>query len=81
MTPVPLVPSVWEQLPGCILASSGPCLWQKFIQDTAPGLPNSFLLVFPPDGSITSPQSSGVTSLPRAALISLQCAPSSPKGV
>lgn len=34
---VPLASSVWGLLPSCILASSGPCLLQKLIQDTAQG--------------------------------------------
>lgn len=43
---IPQAPSVWGLLPGCILASSGPCLLQKLIQQTAPGRPNSLLFFF-----------------------------------
>lgn len=59
---IPQAPSVWGLLPGCILASSGPCLLQKLIQQTAPGRPNSllfFFFFFADDSSITSSQSSG----------------------
>lgn len=43
---IPQAPSVWGLLPGCILASSGPCLLQKLIQQTVPGRPNSLLFFF-----------------------------------
>lgn len=79
---IPQAPSVWGLLPGCILASSGPCLLQKLIQQTAPGRPNSllffFLLMIVPSHLRRAP---GTTSLSRAALPSLLPAPSSPKGV
>lgn len=46
MIPVPQAPSFRGLLPGCILASSGPCLLQKLIQDTALGRLDSFLSFF-----------------------------------
>lgn len=46
MIPVPQAPSFRGLLPGCILASSGPCLLQKLFQDTALGRLDSFLSFF-----------------------------------
>lgn len=53
--------SVWGLLPSCILASSGSCLLQKLIQDTAQGdrtLSYLFFFFLANDGSIKSSQSS-----------------------
>lgn len=81
---IPQAPSVWGLLPDCILASSGPCLLQKLIQQTAPGRPSSllyyyFILLLMVPSHLH--RALGIASLPRAALPSLQPAPSSPKGV
>lgn len=55
--------------PACVLASSGPCLLQKLIQDTGRGGTGLFPIFSPSDdGPSTSSQSSRATSLPGASL-------------
>lgn len=55
----PRPPQFGGLLPGCILASSGPCLLQKLIQDTGLGWTGLFPTFFSSDdGSIISLQSS-----------------------
>lgn len=82
--PILRLPQSGGLLPGCIL-TSGPCLLQKLIQDTAPGqirlFPTLFIYFLPTMVPSHSHRAPGATSLPGASLSPLQLAPSSPKGV